>query len=59
MIQTLHQHDINTSLTLHLDFGCKRLHDDVLHISKKPLRGELKGMSTELCHAALPGTAGG
>ena len=23
--------------------GCKRLHDDVLHISKKPLRGELSG----------------
>ena len=22
---------------------CKRLHDDVLHISKKPLRGELSG----------------
>ena len=33
--------------------GCldsKRLHDDVLHISKKPLRGELSGFLS-ICQA--------
>ena len=29
---------------------CKRLHDDVLHISKKPLRGELSGFLS-ICQA--------
>ena len=28
----------------------KRLHDDVLHISKKPLRGELSGFLS-ICQA--------
>ena len=34
------------NISLYLDIyqnGCKRLHEDVLHISKKPLRYELSG----------------
>ena len=31
-------------------FHSKRLHDDVLHISKKPLRGELSGFLS-ICQA--------
>ena len=33
-----------------IDKVCKRLHDDVLHISKKPLRGELSGFLS-ICQA--------
>ena len=36
-------------LTVANDVG-KRLHDDVLHISKKPLRGELSGFLS-ICQA--------
>ena len=35
---------------LSCNLSCKRLHDDVLHISKKPLRGELSGFLS-ICQA--------
>ena len=40
----------NLNASLFISFIGKRLHDDVLHISKKPLRGELSGFLS-ICQA--------
>ena len=41
---------ILTAIVVNVYPSCKRLHDDVLHISKKPLRGELNGFLS-ICQA--------
>ena len=42
MLNTL-QYRFKSTKSHHTYIVSKRLHDDVLHISKKPLRGELSG----------------
>ena len=46
----LHTFILHKRLNSNIKSVCKRLHDDVLHISKKPLRGELSGFLS-ICQA--------